>query len=174
MKDKIELPLDLNGVISSLSDEDAGQLFKAIFEYTESGTEPLFYNVMLSGIFTMIKIIIDSPQKITKKKPPAEKSVLDQKHQYGVNNNVLLTDDEYKKLQSEYSRDYQKRIDSLSSYIASSGKPYKSHYFTILNWSRRETGQDTPVITGGSFDTEEFCKLALAHTEREFEEKRKV
>jgi ribosomal protein S18 len=90
-----------------------------------------------------------------------EENVSTVKHKYGVNNNVLLTDDEYEKLKESFPRDYGKRIDSLSSYIASTGKAYKSHYFTILNWKRRETGVDTPAITGGSFDTEEFANLAL-------------
>ena len=29
-------------------------------------------------------------------------------------------------------------IEKLSSYIASKGKKYKSHYATILNWSRKD------------------------------------
>lgn len=62
------------------------------------------------------------------------------KHKYGEYNNVLLTDDELQKLKTEYS-DYQERIERLSSYIASTGKRYKSHYATIRNWARNDTNK---------------------------------
>lgn len=57
------------------------------------------------------------------------------KREYGEFKNVLLTDDEYKKLE-EISALSQ--IENLSRYIASTGKRYKSHYATILNWDRRD------------------------------------
>ncbi len=60
-----------------------------------------------------------------------------QKHKYGEYKNVLLTDDELSKLKSEYS-DYQEKIENLSSYVASTGKSYKSHYATIRNWARKD------------------------------------
>lgn len=59
------------------------------------------------------------------------------KHKYGEYQNVLLTDDELQKLKTEYS-DYQQRIENLSSYVASTGKRYKSHYATIRNWARKD------------------------------------
>jgi Asp-tRNA(Asn)/Glu-tRNA(Gln) amidotransferase C subunit len=59
------------------------------------------------------------------------------KHKYGEYKNVLLTDDELEKLQNEYP-DIEERIERLSSYIASTGKSYKSHYATIRNWARKD------------------------------------
>lgn len=59
------------------------------------------------------------------------------KHKYGEYKNVLLTDDELEKLKAEYA-DYLDRIERLSSYIASTGKAYKSHYATIRNWARAD------------------------------------
>ena len=59
------------------------------------------------------------------------------KHKYGEYKNVLLTDDEFEKLKAEYA-DYLDRIERLSSYIASTGKTYKSHYATIRNWARAD------------------------------------
>lgn len=41
------------------------------------------------------------------------------------------------KLKTEYS-DYEERIERLSSYVASTGKKYKSHYATIRNWARKD------------------------------------
>lgn len=55
------------------------------------------------------------------------------KNIYGVLNNVKLTDDEYRKIQGAGLTDY---IDQLSEYMESKGKTYKSHYATILSWSR--------------------------------------
>lgn len=59
------------------------------------------------------------------------------KHKYGEYKNVLLTDDEYKKLAEEYS-DISERIERLSEYIASKGVSYKSHYATIRAWARKD------------------------------------
>jgi predicted phage replisome organizer len=60
-----------------------------------------------------------------------------QKHKYGEYKNVLLTDEELDKLKSEFP-DWQRRIDTLSEYIASKGVKYKSHYVTIKSWARRD------------------------------------
>lgn len=68
---------------------------------------------------------------------PPTKKAKPVKHRYGEYNNVLLTDDELEKLKKEYS-DYAERIERLSSYVASTGKPYKSHYATIRNWARKD------------------------------------
>lgn len=62
------------------------------------------------------------------------------KHKYGEYKNVLLTDDELQKLKTEYS-DYEERIENLSSYVASTGKSYKSHYATIRNWARKDASK---------------------------------
>ena len=69
--------------------------------------------------------------KDTSKKPATVK------RSYGENGNVLLTDDELSKLQERFPDDWQQRIDDLSFYIGSTGKTYKSHYLTILNWERK-------------------------------------
>ena len=49
-------------------------------------------------------------------------------------NNVRLTDKEYAELSK---LNLLNEIDTLSVYIASKGKKYKSHYATILNWDRK-------------------------------------
>lgn len=67
------------------------------------------------------------------------------KHKYGEYNNVLLTDDELEKLKAEYP-DYAERIERLSSYVASMGKSYKSHYATIRNWARKDQTQEVKPV----------------------------
>jgi hypothetical protein len=57
---------------------------------------------------------------------------------------VLLTPEEYEKLLERLSTserdDY---IERLNDYIGQTGKKYKSHYHTILNWHRRDEGNAT-------------------------------
>ena len=69
------------------------------------------------------------------------KDSIGDKHTHGEFSNVLLTDDEYQKLTDKGLLPY---IERLSSYIASTGKRYKSHYATILNWSRKDEKADKP------------------------------
>ena len=38
----------------------------------------------------------------------------------------------------EYPNDYQKRIERLSEYMASTGRIYKSHLATIRSWAKRD------------------------------------
>lgn len=64
---------------------------------------------------------------------------------YGEFKNVKLTDEEYRKLQEELKDHTETMIEKLSRYMASSGKEYKSHYLTILNWYE----QDKEKLTQG-------------------------
>lgn len=58
---------------------------------------------------------------------------------FGDLKNVLLTDDEHKKLIERYGRSaISQLIGELSTYMASSGKRYKDHYATLLNWAKRK------------------------------------
>ena len=68
---------------------------------------------------------------------PPQASTEPMKHRYGEYKNVLLADAELEKLRTEYP-DYEERIERLSSYVASSGKKYKSHYATIRMWAKRD------------------------------------
>lgn len=93
-----------------------------------------------------INIISDSdePEPPAPKKTKGDKPV---KHKYGEYKNILLTDEELDKLKAEYP-DYSNRIERLSSYVASTGKSYKSHYATIRNWARKDAekpGRKEPV-----------------------------
>lgn len=63
-----------------------------------------------------------------------------EKHANGFFSNVLLTDDEMQKLAVEIPN-YEDYIERLSNYIESSGKKYKSHYATILNWHRKDDAE---------------------------------
>lgn len=60
------------------------------------------------------------------------------KNTYGEFNNVLLKEEEYQKLIDNLGETNTKiLIEELSSYMASKGKRYSSHYATIQTWARR-------------------------------------
>lgn len=82
-----------------------------------------------------IDIDLDSEKDSEKKK---KKPV---RHKHGEYNNVLLSDEDFEKLKTEFPTDYEDRIERLSSYMASTGKSYKNHLATIRNWARK----DNPV-----------------------------
>jgi hypothetical protein len=61
---------------------------------------------------------------------------------------VFLTNEEYEKLIAQYSEPIIKEIIvRLNNYIGSTGTKYKSHYYTLLNWLRKEKKPllDNPV-----------------------------
>lgn len=67
------------------------------------------------------------------------KSAEPAKNSYGEFGNVKMTTAEFEKLvQAEGAERANALIEELSSYLASSGKRYKSHYATLLNWGRRK------------------------------------
>jgi hypothetical protein len=76
-----------------------------------------------------------------KDSPPIKNGKAERKSKYGEFKNVLLTDDEHKKLTERFPNDCKERIERLSLYIESQGKKYKSHYATILSWARRDEQQ---------------------------------
>lgn len=64
---------------------------------------------------------------------------------YGINQNVFLSDAEYRSLCRQFP-DYLDRIDYLSSYMASTGKHYDSHYLTICQWAKRDAQKISAAI----------------------------
>ena len=72
------------------------------------------------------------------------------RHKYGMYENVLLTDEDFQKLQEEFPHDHFERIERLSEYIASTGKKYKSHLATIRSWARKDTVQKPASRKGGN------------------------
>ena len=67
-----------------------------------------------------------------------EKSEKPKRHRYGEYKNVLLSDDEFNKLKTEFPDDWQKRIENLDGYIEIKGAKYKNHLATIRVWARKD------------------------------------
>lgn len=81
------------------------------------------------------------------------------KHRYGEYNNVLLTDDEYQKLQNEIPN-YQEWIQRCSEYVASTGRAYKSHYAAIKAWIRKEKNEKVKPSKRSQEFTSELAQIA--------------
>ncbi len=80
------------------------------------------------------------------------------KKKYGENGNVMLTDDEYKRLAEQMGVSKRNEyIRNLSDYMASTGKTYRSHYATIRNWWRRDGGDERKKP---SYDMDEIMRRA--------------
>ena len=104
-----------------------------------------------------ISIVEDIISDSDESEPPKPKKPV--KHKHGEYNNVLLTDEELEKLQAEYP-DWKDRIERLSSYVASTGKSYKSHYATIRNWARNDKKKQpvNTAVQGDQTDLDDVWK----------------
>ena len=74
-------------------------------------------------------IEIDKEREIDKKSTPIF---------YGQYKNVKLSNEEYKNLKEKLNSHTEIMINKLSRYMKSSGKTYKNHYVTILNWYEQD------------------------------------
>lgn len=72
------------------------------------------------------------------------------KEKFGEFENVFLSADEFQKLKSKLGVETESYIERLSSYIASSGKRYKSHYATILSWTQKDAKNSGGVSYGSN------------------------
>lgn len=92
--------------------------------------------------------------KITLEENRIDKKRIEEKEdthsKYGEFKNVLLTSEEYEKLCSVLGvPNADSLIAELSSYLASSGKRYRSHYATLQNWARRKVQEHKNKPTKG-------------------------
>jgi hypothetical protein len=87
----------------------------------------------------------DTAAKMESRPSADTKTTEHAKNSYGEFGNVKMTTAEFEKLvQAEGAERANALIEELSSYLASSGKRYKSHYATLLNWGRRKDKEETP------------------------------
>lgn len=98
--------------------------------------------------------LFDKEEEIREKKRTKPQVV---RHKYGEYSNVLLTDEELMKLKEKIPN-WQDFIERLSSYIASTGKRYKSHYVTMLNWYRRDGQRQQAQQSQQKQETRVMCE----------------
>lgn len=88
--------------------------------------------------------------KTRNKKPETRNKKEIIKEKFGEFENVLLSADELQKLKLKLGAETESYIERLSSYIASSGKKYKSHYATILSWTQKDAKNSGGVSYGSN------------------------
>lgn len=93
------------------------------------------------------------------------------KHKYGEFGKVKLTDEQYKKMQTDYPNHYQTLIKKLDEYKESSGRIYKNDYLVMTkedSWVKREVMKnqanatftwDKPVVKRDERNKEDNAKL---------------
>jgi len=93
---------------------------------------------------------VSSPHVAQKKKETIQKKLY--KRKYGEFNNVLLTDEDYAKLKTkigeQQSEDLIERLSCYMEQNPKNAKKYTNHYATILNWARRDGGNDNGKYKG--------------------------
>ena len=90
------------------------------------------------------------------------------KNSYGEFGNVKMTTTEFEKFVQAVGADRANAlIEELSSYLASSGKRYKSHYATLLNWGRRKDKESEPKQR--YLTTEEISQRNIEESKRQME-----
>lgn len=102
---------------------------------------------------------IDIERESEREKKKTKKKNIEPKHRYGEYNNVLLTDNEYQKLQNEVPN-YQEWIQRCSEYVASTGRAYKSHYAAIKAWIRKEKNEKVKPSKRSQEFTSELAQIA--------------
>lgn len=95
--------------------------------------------------------LLNNNVQITVKKPFSKDKYLEY---------VYLTIEENQKLIDKFGKTETKEyIERLNNYIGSTGKRYKSHYHTILNWSAKDLG--TKSNSNSLLETEKRLKAGI-------------
>lgn len=88
---------------------------------------------------TDVKQVVVPAVEVVKSKPAPKVS----KRLFGDMQNVMLSDSEEMKLRERLGVRFDRAIEILSHYKASSGKKYKSDYAAILNWVISRVEEET-------------------------------
>lgn len=165
MKTAMYIPYEFSDVFSALSNEQAGELIKAMLDYEINKREPQLDGVLQFAWASHIKPKMDKIAENYNKKCQINRENVAKRwaqdtnerkrtnttvkavsHKYGTYSNVLLTDDQLDKLKAEFPNDYAERIDRVSEYCKQNGRSYKDYLATIRNWARRDAERKSNVI----------------------------
>ena len=141
----------MNEVDKLIGSETAAAERKRRQRAAENATKPALLSSNCDIVTPMSQIShieIEKDIEIEKEKQKKEKPA---RHKFGEYNNVLLSDSDFEKLQTEFPTDYKERIERLSSYKASTGKSYKNDLATIRNWARRDGEKNTAATKGNPY-----------------------
>ena len=113
-----------------------------IFNELPQGITQAVTGWVQAGLLNLTLLNLTLPN-LTKQEKPVKSLVkviaVISKEKYGQFGNVLLSPEEWSKLVDLYrENNTQILVNELDGYIESTGKKYKSHYATLLNWARRK------------------------------------
>ena len=131
-----------NGSKPEANAKQNGSKPEANDKQTESNDEANPKRYMINDYMINDQVIND---QVINEKEKRDKKEKPQRHKCGQYNNVLLSDDELKKLKDEFPSDWQERIERVSEYCASKGKTYKDYLATIRSWARKDRPKIVPV-----------------------------
>lgn len=94
-----------------------------------------------------------------KKDRKSKKAKVYLKPYLGKFKNAKLTLEELNKLKNDFPNSYKSKIESLSHYVESTGRIYKSHYATILNWDRMNNKKSSEPIPPKPTSKEELDRI---------------
>jgi hypothetical protein len=111
-----------------------------------------------------------SKEKESKVKEREDARAETAKEPFGCFENVEMTSEDRDRLVAMFGEEVARElIDNLSRKLKSKGYKYEDHYATILVWAKKDGVKPEAAISsaGGSFDTDEFFKAALARSYKE-------
>lgn len=120
---------------------------------TQMNTQTMTQTDIQIGTKSVMQSVNILKTKNQKLKTKNKKEII--KEKFGEFENVLLSADELQKLKSKLGAETESYIERLSSYIASSGKRYKSHYATILSWTQKDAKNSGGLNYGSN--TKKLC-----------------
>lgn len=153
------IPLKYWPILNSLDDCSVGKIFKNILWWNEtlSDHEQIYFDLIMVDVDAIDNranggIKWKEHWKLgwrpTKKRktPKVSKTKTPNINKTNINKDkilyldyIYLTNIEYNKLIDSYNKNIiDKYINNINNYIWSTGKKYKSHYHTILNWLNRD------------------------------------
>lgn len=94
---------------------------------------------------TQVRLGKDRLGKDRKEITPSQPKATPARHKYGEYKNVLLSDQELEKLKSEFPSDWQKRIENVSEYCATSGRTYKNYLAVIRKWAKKDNSNQNQL-----------------------------
>lgn len=97
--------------------------------------------------------LLNTDEPITNK---TKKSV--KKHKHGEYNHVLLSDEEFSRLQEGYGSSLPVMIRNLDEYIETSGKKYKNHSLVLRRWARAEEEKSGKAVAASAATQDVFWK----------------
>ncbi|MBR5299428.1 MAG: hypothetical protein IKU36_04145 [Bacteroidales bacterium] len=155
--------------ISSIKSDGFRAYIHAVLDGVETVPRP-----SLDGVGTTVTVPVTVTDTVsvsdTVTVPVTDKAKKSKKIQFGEYKNVLLTDEEHKKLCDDYGdRRTAEAITYLDEYIEMKGAKYKSHYLAMRKWVfdaiEEKQGKSKPINQTAQ-ELEEFYSMSSEWAEK--------